>query len=149
MSRALRLSLDQLQDLSARRALAPTLDSMRDKPIDKDRPRQKYGNEKVEDGGLKFDSKAEYRRWAYLCMLQKAKEITELRMQREFEIIPAQVTPSGKKVRATVYRADFTYRNKAGDLVIEDVKGAVTPEFRIKRKLMLQVFGVEVQEIRS
>jgi hypothetical protein len=29
--------------------------------------------------------------------------------------------------------------------VVEDVKGASTPEYRIKRKLLLQVHGIEVK----
>jgi hypothetical protein len=122
---------------------------MRDAPVERTRRTQKYGNEKVSDAGLSFDSKAEHKRWLYLVMLERAGEITDLRCQVPFELIPAQLSPSGRKVRPTVYRADFVYCDKAGDQVVEDVKGAVTPEFRLKRKLMLQVHGIEVKEIRS
>jgi hypothetical protein len=48
-----------------------------------------------------------------------------------------------------VYLADFVYLTKEGARVVEDVKGAVTPEFRLKRKLMLHVHKIEVQEVRS
>jgi hypothetical protein len=66
-----------------------------------------------------------------------------------FELIPAQVSPSGKRERPTMYLADFVYRTADGIEVVEDVKGAVTPEFRLKRKLMLWRHGIEVKEVRS
>ena len=49
--------------------------------------------------------------------------------------------------RATKYKADFVYRNSTG-LVVEDVKGFLTPEYRIKRKLLLWVHGVRISEVR-
>jgi hypothetical protein len=33
--------------------------------------------------------------------------------------------------------------------VVEDVKGAVTAEYRIKRHLMASVHGIEIREIRA
>ncbi len=45
--------------------------------------------------------------------------------------------------------ADFVYVDANGRQVVEDVKGAVTPEFRLKRKLMLWRHGIEVKEVRS
>jgi hypothetical protein len=149
MNKPVRLSQADMLDLSARIAGTRPITDLRDNPATRGDKRQKYGNTKVTDGDLTFDSKAEHKRWVYLSMMERAKNITDLRLQHEFEIIPAQESPSGKRIRATVYRADFTYRDKAGKLVVEDVKGAVTPEFRIKRKLMLHVHGIEVQEIRS
>lgn len=149
MTGAFRLSENDLTNLKARIAGARTPAEMRDAPAEKTRRGQKYGNIKVVDQGIKFDSKAEHKRWQYLAMLQKAREIKDLRMQVPFVLIPAQVAPSGKKERATVYIADFAYVTSAGVSIVEDVKGAVTPEFRLKRKLMLQVHGIEVQEIRS
>lgn len=111
--------------------------------------RQKYANERVEIDGQTFDSKAEYKRWQYLTMLEKAGEIKDLRCQVPFELIPAQVTPSGKKVRPTFYLADFTYTTKDGRFVCEDVKGTATDVWKLKQKLMLHVHGIEVQEVRS
>lgn len=149
MRAALHLTQSELTNLQARVAGARTPREMRDAPAERTKRGQKYGNTKVVDGGIKFDSKAEHKRWQYLVMLQKAREIADLRLQVRFELIPAQVAPSGKKERATVYIADFAYTTSAGARIVEDVKGAVTPEFRLKRKLMLHVHGIEVQEIRS
>lgn len=149
MSKALRLTPEQLVNLQARIAGRPSVNDMRDKPAEKQRRNTKYGNEKVLDAGITFDSKAEHKRWQYLAMLEKAREIRDLRLQVPFELIPAQVSPSGKKERPTVYLADFVYVDAKGCQVVEDVKGAVTPEFRLKRKLMLWRHGIEVKEVRS
>jgi len=112
--------------------------------------KSKYGNQKVTTPeGLTFDSKAEYRRWCELNILVKAKEITDLKRQVPFDLVPAQFSPDGTKLRPVAYVADFTYRDKAGRLVVEDPKGASTAEWVIKKKLMLHVHGIWVKEIRS
>lgn len=145
-----RMSLAELRDLQARTSARPSLVAQRDSPAEKRQRRgQKYGNQKVVDRGITFDSKAEHKRWVYLSTLAKAGEIRELRLQVPFELIPAMPKPSGGKERPTSYLADFVYLDKAGRQVVEDVKGAVTPEFRLKRKLMLWVHGIEVKEVRS
>lgn len=149
MAQALRMTMAELVDLKARVGGRRTVMDMRDRPAERTDRKQKYGNTKVVDAGMTFDSKAEHKRFLYLTMLQKAGEIKDLRCQVPFELIPAQVSPSGKKERPTVYLADFTYTTSGGVSVCEDVKGAVTPEFRLKRKLMLHVHGIEVQEVRS
>ena len=114
------------------------------------RSKSKYGNQKVTtETGLTFDSKAEYRRWCELGVLLRAKEITDLQRQVPFELVPAQVSPDGTKLRPITYIADFTYRDKAGILVVEDPKGASTAEWVLKKKLMLQVHGIWVREIRT
>lgn len=149
MSKAMRLTVAELTDLQARVSGRRSTVEMRDQPAERAKRGQKYGNTKVVDAGITFDSKAEHKRWQYLVLLQRAGEIRDLQLQVPFELIPAQVSPSGKKERATVYIADFAYTTSAGARIVEDVKGAVTPEFRLKRKLMLHVHGIEVKEVRS
>lgn len=149
MTRALRLTPEQLLNLRERAAASLSAKQMRDNPAERVKRTQKYGNEKVQDGERTFDSKAEHKRWQYLAMLEKAGEIRNLRCQVPFELIPPQELSSGKKIRATLYLADFVYHDSLGNQVVEDVKGAVTPEFRLKRKLMLWRHGIEVKEVRS
>lgn len=149
MSRPILRTRAELLDLRRRTADRPTAKAMRDAPVERQKRGQKYGNTKVKDGDQVFDSKAEHRRWQYLVLLQRAGEITELRRQVPFELISGQARPSGGRERPTVYIADFVYRAKDGKFVVEDVKGAVTPEFRLKRKLMLWRHGIEIKEIRS
>ena len=149
MTKALRLSPLEALNLQARITGRPTINDMRDHPAERQKRGQKYANTKVVDAGITFDSKAEHKRWQYLVLLEKAGEIKYLRLQVPFELIPAQVSLLGKKQRPTVYLADFCYTDKAGRKVVEDVKGAVTPEYRLKRKLMLWCHGIEIQEVRS
>lgn len=119
----------------------------------------KYHNKKVTYDGITFDSKKEARRYCELRLLQKAGDITDLELQKEFVLIPNQykdvlkVTKKGDKVekklleRAVKYKADFVYRDKEGNLIVEDTKGLKTKDYIIKRKLMLYIFGIQIKEI--
>lgn len=149
MTNALRLSLKDLVNLRDRVAARATLNEMRDNPAERKKRDSKFGNTQVVDGGIKFDSKAEHKRWQYLAMLEKAGEIRNLRLQVPFLLIPSQVRPSGGIEREVKYLADFSYTTKSGDYVVEDVKGMSPDAYILKRKLMLFVFGIEVREIKS
>lgn len=46
------------------------------------------------------------------------------------------------------YMADFKYSDRAGALVVEDVKGHATEVYKLKRRLMLACHGIEIQEVR-
>lgn len=112
--------------------------------------KSKYRNQKVvTEDGLTFDSKAEFRRWNELLLLLRANEISELKRQVPFQLLPPQVSPDGTKLRPITYVADFTYLNSEGELVVEDPKGASTAEWIIKKKMMFHVHGIWVREIRS
>lgn len=117
----------------------------------------KYQNKKVTVNGVVFDSKKEAREWCRLKALEQAGGITDLQRQVKFVLIPAQREPDstgarGGKIkgklleRECAYIADFTYR-QGGELVVEDTKGVRTPEYVIKRKLMLQVYGIRIKEV--
>ena len=108
----------------------------------------KYRNKKVRIGDLAFDSKKECSRYLELSTLQKAGKIKDLKLQVPFELIPAQRDPETKKVieRACAYVADFVYWQD-GKMVVEDTKGFRTPDYIIKRKLMLWVHGIRISEI--
>ena len=48
------------------------------------------------------------------------------------------------------YTADFRYTDKEGKVVVEDVKSPRTrknPEYIIKRKLMLERYGITIREV--
>lgn len=96
-----------------------------------------------------FASKREAKRAVELQLLEKAGEIRNLRMQVKYEIIPKQ---DGE--RAAHYIADFVYDTysmiggrEARQTICEDVKGFRTHEYVLKRKLMLLVHGIRIQEI--
>jgi hypothetical protein len=91
----------------------------------------KYHNKvTVRDGHL-FDSKKEAQRYTELSLLEKAGIITQLELQKDFELIPKQ-----KGERAVKYIADFYYYdNEKNRFVAEDVKGMKTQVYILKRKL--------------
>lgn len=114
----------------------------------------KYHNtptERVTASGavLHFDSQKEARRYDHLTIRQKAGEIHDLRLQVDFTLQEAYTDPEGRRVRAIRYRADFTYRERDGRLVVEDVKSKPTRtrEYLIKRKLMKERRGIDITEV--
>lgn len=108
----------------------------------------KYGNRKTWLDGILFDSRREAGRWAELTLMQRAGEISELRRQVRFCLIPAILNDNGKtRQRAVFYVADFVYRTRDGALVAEDAKGVRTDVYKIKKKLMLWRHGIEIREV--
>lgn len=102
----------------------------------------KYNNRKTTVEGIAFDSKREAARYSELKMLALAGEITDLELQKRFELVPKQ-----QGERSVVYVADFVYRDsRSGALVVEDTKGCRTKEYIIKRKLMLHRYGIKITE---
>lgn len=116
--------------------------------------RSKFGNKKT---GA-YDSKKESKRAGDLKMLLLAGEISDLREQIKFELIPKQIETYEVQLKtkyitkercleqACHYIADFVYIDKNGDTVVEDSKGFRTPDYKIKRKLMLYVHGIKIKE---
>lgn len=129
---------------------------------------RKYGNRKTTIGGKEFDSKKEARRYQELQLLQRSGQIQNLQTQVKYVLIPTQREASfevyksgpnkgrrkpGKVVEHECsYVADFVY-TKDGETVLEDVKGYRDPasagyaKFVIKRKLMLERYGIRVKEV--
>lgn len=103
--------------------------------------RGKYGNIHCSSDGVKFDSKKERKRFLELKAMQDAGEITELHLQQHFTLIEPFTWANGKQVRRTEYVADFTYFDKEGCYVIEDVKSPATrrnPVYSMKKRMMAQ-----------
>lgn len=109
---------------------------------------RKYHNTKVKVDGETFDSKKEARRYCELKLLSQAGEIGCLRRQVRYHLLPAQYDErTGKCIeRAVDYVADFVYQTD-GFTVVEDTKGMRTPEYIIKRKMMLYFHGIRIQEV--
>lgn len=128
----------------------------------------KYNARKIVIDGQEFDSRKEASRWQELRMLQKAGIISDLRRQVKFVLIPAQYegsseiyqkgpkkgqTKRGKLIEhECAYICDFAYRSTATDrTVVEDVKGCKYSKaydiFVIKRKLMLERYGIRIKEV--
>jgi len=104
------------------------------KPVKKN----KFGAEKTKVDGVKFDSKAESKRYSELKMLEKAGVISNLELQPKFLIIPGVVW-NGKKLRERYYIADFKYTEDSRT-VVEDTKGFKTELYKLKRSLFLSKY---------
>lgn len=108
----------------------------------------KYHNRKITRDGETFDSVKEYRRWCELKLLERAGVITDLKRQVKFELIPSQKVDGKVVERAVNYVADFVYLSMVtGRTTVEDTKGFKTKDYIIKRKLMLWVHGIRIQEV--
>lgn len=101
---------------------------------------------------MHFDSKREARRYMDLWLMQRAGEISGLRTQVKYELIPKQVHKDGTKEKSIEYVADFVYE-QGGETVVEDSKGlrdtgnASYRLFVMKRKMMLYFHGITVREV--
>ena len=100
----------------------------------------KYHNCKTIVDGIRFDSKKEAKRYLELKILEKAGVIKELKRQ-----VPYILIDKSCYGRAIKYVADFVYLEN-GQLVVEDVKGVRTPVYKLKKRLMAEVYGIEIKE---
>lgn len=106
----------------------------------------KYHSRKITHDGMTFDSVKEYRRFCELRLIERSGAITDLQRQVKFELIPSQRIGGKVIERACSYIADFVYIEN-GKKVVEDTKGFRTPDYIIKRKLMLWVHGIRIKEV--
>ena len=103
----------------------------------------KYRNRKTVCNGITFDSAKEARRYADLVLAERSGEIVNLERQARFSI-------EVNRMKIATYIADFTYELRDGTLVVEDVKSPATrklPAYRLKKKLMLALYQIEIQEV--
>ena len=134
--------------------------------------KNKYGNHKIvhERWGV-FDSDLEMARYIFLMEREKKGEISDLRRQVEFSLIPSQYKAVEVKLKTktkvvdrllyggVTYRADFVYK-RDGETIVEDCKGedttyykdgkkkrfsTQTADFKIKMKLMYYFHKIEIK----
>ena len=104
-----------------------------------DSPVGRYGkNKRIKTEEGKFDSKAEWARWKYLILMEQMGIISDLKRQ-----VPYEIKHNGFLI--CTYVADFQYTLANGAKVVEDMKGKIiTPEFNLKRKMMLAFYAINV-----
>jgi len=82
-----------------------------------------------------FASKREAQRAEELVLLERAGEITDLEYQPRYILcLMPRIT----------YTADFRYRDENGKEVVEDVKGMLTRETRVKLAWLKEKHGIDV-----
>jgi hypothetical protein len=108
----------------------------------------KYGNKQCSaSDGKVFPSGRERKRYEDLLIRLRVGDITELKTQVLYELVPKQM--EGKKCveRPVTYRSDFEYRDQKGRWHVEDAKGMKTQQYVIRRKLMLWLYGIRIEEV--
>ena len=120
--------------------------------------KNKYNAVKTEAHGKIFDSAHEAERYGELLILARAGEISDLKTQVKYVLVPAKREPDktgprggikkGKVIeREIAYFADFVYKTKDGTEIVEDAKGCREKSYKLKRKLMLAVHGIKIKEV--
>jgi hypothetical protein len=103
----------------------------------------KYGNVPVNANGESYRSKLERDRHNELLLLQKARDVRNLRREVTYRL-------EVNNHLICRYIADFVYEERNGNGwrdIVEDTKGAatMTPVFNIKKKLMLACHGIDIR----
>lgn len=90
----------------------------------------KFHNQRINIDNIWFDSKKEYERYCYLKILEKNKDISNLRFHDKKDNIVLIDDPK------VIYIPDFCYIEK--DIqIVEDFKGVQTKEFKLKKKIII------------
>ncbi len=98
----------------------------------------KFKNRWVTIDGLKFQSAREGKRWLELTELQRTGEITELERQVRIPLVV-------NGVKVCTYIADFKFTAR-GVETFEDTKGYKTPVYRLKKRLLKAILGIDLNE---
>jgi hypothetical protein len=102
----------------------------------------KFGANAVEIDGFRFASGAEGRRYLQLKAAQAAGIIRGLELQPR---LPFEIDDE----RMFTYVADFAYEVvESGEKVIEDVKGVLTPVYKLKKRIIEKYYGIKITETR-
>ncbi len=122
--------------------------------------RGKFNNKKMSTPDGEFDSKGEWERWLFLKEALKNGQISDLRRQVKYTLIPTQyrteivhLKTKDKEVqrvaeREITYTADFVYE-KDGEMVVEDFKGFPNDRWPLKKAMMLYFHGVAIREVKK
>ena len=103
---------------------------------------RKYRNQPQMVDGLKFDSKKEANRYQELKAMERMRFIAALDCEKNLLRYKLFIN----RVHICDYIPDFRYVQN-GLVVVEDVKGVRTAAYRIKKKLMKAIYGIEIREV--
>lgn len=96
----------------------------------------KFRNKPLRVDGAYFASGKEANRFVQLQMLERKGKISNLKRQVAYDL-------AVNGVHITRYVSDHEY-DQDGAHVVEDSKGFLTPEFKIKARLMKAILGIDV-----
>lgn len=140
---------------------------------------RKFGNKKMETPDGVFDSKGEWMRWLFLKEAEKNGQISDLRRQVKYILIPTQyrdeivhLKTKDKVVqrvaeREITYTADFVYKKPKSstpfhqdlfgeksnieiyETVVEDFKGFPNDRWPLKKAMMLYFHKIAIREVKK
>lgn len=108
--------------------------------------RSKYGNVQANYNGKKYHSSLEARYAQYLDMMKKVSD-PKTGVRRWYGQVKYPIEVNSQLV--CNYIADFLIEYKDGHKEVHDTKGYITETYRIKKKLMRAVYGIEIVEITA
>lgn len=109
--------------------------------------KRKYHNNKITIDGINFDSQKEAKRYQELMWLEKIGKIKELELQPHF-LLQESFKYNNKTYRKIEYIADFRYfDNITNKYIVEDVKGFKTDVYKLKKKLFIYKYNIDIKEI--
>ena len=95
--------------------------------------------------GIVFPSKREAARYLELKLLERAGEITGLEVHPVYKLPIKSIGKPHKVTFVGSYIADFAYKED-GKEIVEDCKGVKTTTYRLKKRLVEALYGIEVRE---
>lgn len=107
---------------------------------DTNRPKSKYNAIKTVIGNLKFDSKKEANYYLTLKAKRINGEIRSIKLQPEFLILRGFTLENGERIKGIKYVADFEVEYADGHKEIVDVKGLRTDVYKMKKKMLLDMY---------
>jgi len=106
--------------------------------VDERKKKQKHNNVIIEFDGFSFRSKRECGRYITLRAKQTFGEISDLQLQ-----VPFELNDGG--THSLTYVSDFCYKDKSGQIIVEDCKGQRTRLFEKKANLMKKIHGIDIR----
>lgn len=111
-------------------------------PLRLGRKPHKYKAVPIKIDGIHFPSTVEAQHYAELKILERAGEITDLKVHPRYPI-------TINKQLICIVELDFSYRDKQKLPHVDDVKGMDTAVSRLKRKMVEAAYGLKVTVIKK
>lgn len=102
----------------------------------------KYHSIRTTIDGITFASRKEAKRYSELKLMQRAKAISNLELQKPYVLI--EKSQYGREIK---YIADFVYYDyDINGIVVEDTKGYRTDVYKLKKRLLAEKYGIVIKE---
>lgn len=120
--------------------------------------RSKYGAVPTVVDGIRFASKREAAYYRELCLRLKAGDIRQLLLQPKYRLwiqpFVRNGIAKGEVINCGEYIGDFQFeesdRGYGGvtwTKVVVDVKGMKTPVYRLKKRIVEALYGIQIREV--